>query len=169
MNRRTSIMTGLAGVTAVAALSSTANAADAKADNPELKNVRALLKAHDKAMTNHDLDGVLATYAADAVIMGTGPGEWYAGTAAIKEAYGHFFEGFDKGAQEFDYTSRAGGLSTDMGWMVTAGNVKGKLKGKKIAFPVNISLTVTKADGKWKFASMHFSSLTGEDKAAPAK
>jgi uncharacterized protein (TIGR02246 family) len=169
MNRRTSIMTGLAGVTAVAALKSTAGAADEKAENPELENVRALLKAHDAAMTNHDIDGVLATFAADAVVMGTGPGEWYSGTAAIKEAYGHFFEGFDKGEQDFTYHSKSGGLSSDMGWLATTGDIKGKLKGKEIAFPVNISVTVVKAGGKWKFASMHFSSLTGEDKAEPAK
>jgi uncharacterized protein (TIGR02246 family) len=162
MNRRTSIMTGLAGVTAVAALSSTAKAADAKADNPELEDVRALLKAHDAALTNHDLDGVMATFTPEAVIVGTGPGEWYAGTDAIKEAYEHFFQGFDKGEQDFTYHSKAGGLSADMGWLVTTGDIKGKLEGKEIAFPVNISLTVTKADGKWKFASMHFSSLTGE-------
>lgn len=162
-------MTGLAGVTAVAALNSTADAADAKADNPELESVRALLKAHDKAMTNHDLDGVLATFAADAVIVGTGPGEWYAGTEAIKEAYGHFFEGFDKGEQDFKYHSKAGGLGSDMGWLVTTGDIKGKSKGKEIAFPVNISVTVAKADGKWQFASMHFSSLVGEAEVEAAK
>ena len=161
-------MTGLAGVTAVATLNSTANAADEKADNPELKAVRALLKAHDKAMTNHDLEGALATFGSKAVIIGTGPGEWYQGTEAIKEAYGHFFEGFDKGEQDFKYTSKAGGLSADMGWLVTTGNIKGKLGGKEIAFPVNISVTVAKTDGKWKFSSMHFSTLVGEE-AAKAK
>ena len=168
MNRRTSILTGLAGVTAVAALKTTAEAADKDA-NPALKDIRALLKAHDDAMTKHDVDAVMATLSPKAVIMGTGPGEWYAGEADIKEAYGEFFKGFDKGAQDFEYLTRAGGLSSDMGWMVTAGNVTGKSGGKDFSFPVNISLTVSKEGGKWKIASMHFSSLVGGDDAPPTK
>lgn len=169
MNRRTSILTGLAGATAVATFNSTVAAADDKKKHPELEGVRALLKSHDDAMTNHDLDGVMATYADDAVIVGTGPGEWYAGSDAIKEAYGHFFSGFDKGKQKFDYASRKGGLGTDMGWLVTTGTVTGEQKGKEIAFPINISLTVVKKDGKWKFAAMHFSNLVAGDEAPAEK
>ena len=40
-----------------------------------MEKIRALLKAHDKAMTNHDLKGVMATLTERAAIMGTGPGE----------------------------------------------------------------------------------------------
>ena len=157
-------MTGLAGITAAAAFTPKAGAAaEAKAKNPELKNVRALLKAHDDAMTNHDLDAVLATFAPEAVIMGTGPGELYSGTEEIKVAYEHFFQGFDKGAQDFTYHSRSGGLSTDMGWLVTSGEIKGKLDGKELAFPINISLTVAKAGDKWQFVAMHFSTLTSAE------
>ena len=162
-------MTGLAGVTAVATLKTTAKAQDKKAENPELKPVRALLKAHDDAMTNHDLDGVIATLADDAVILGTGPGEWYQGEKDIKEAYGEFFKGFDKGAQEFEYLSRAGKLSSDMGYLATTGNVTGKSGGKKFAFPVNITLTVAKKGDAWKIASMHFSTLVGGESAPPTK
>jgi ketosteroid isomerase-like protein len=159
MNRRTSIMTGLAGVTAVAALASTANADES--DNPELKDVRALLKAHDDAFTNHDLKGVMATYGPKAVIVGSGPGELWSGTKEIEDAYKHFFEGFDKGEQDFHYNFKFGGLSSEMGWLVATGEVNGKADGKKIAFPLNISLTVVKSAGKWHFAAMHFSTLAG--------
>ena len=162
-------MTGLAGVTAVASLNSTAKAQDKKADNPEIKPVRALLKAHDDAMTNHDLDGVMATLADDAVILGTGPGEWYQGAKDIKEAYGEFFKGFDKGEQKFEYLSRAGKLGSDMGYLATTGNVTGKSGGKAIAFPVNITLTVAKKGDAWKIASMHFSTLVVGDNAPAAK
>ena len=45
---------------------------------------------------------------------------------------------------------------------MTAGNVNGKKDGKEFAFPLNLSLTVAKKDGKWLIAAMHFSTLTGD-------
>jgi hypothetical protein len=48
-----------------------------------------------------------------------------------------------------------------MGWLMASGNVTGKKDGKDFAFPVNLSLTVAKKDGKWLIAAMHFSTLTG--------
>ena len=64
MNRRTSILTGLAAAT----LAATASAQDAR-ENPELENVRALLKAHDDAMKRQDLPAILALFAEKAAIM----------------------------------------------------------------------------------------------------
>jgi len=166
MNRRESITVGLAGVTAVAALSTNANAQEKKADNPELEAIRAVFKAHDAAMGSHDMDGVIACFAPDGVMMGSGPGELWSGTEEIKEAYTKFFEGFDKGEQDFHYNHRFGGLTTDMGWLVVSGEVNGKKDGKKVAFPLNISLTMAKKGGKWQIASMHFSTLTAAAEAA---
>lgn len=165
MNRRDSIIAGLAAITAVATLAPSAQAQAPKADNPELDAIRALLKAHDEAMTSHDLKGVMATMAGKASIMGTGPGEIWTGPDEIKVAYEHFFEGFDKGQQEFEYQFKIGGLGSDMGWLMASGNIKGKKDGKAFEFPINISLTVAKAGGKWQIASMHFSTLTGPDAA----
>ena len=76
-------------------------------------------------------------------------------------AYEHFFEGFDKGEQKFEYQFRIGGLTSEMGWLMTAGNVNGKKDGKDFVFPLNLSLTVAKNEGKWLIAAMHFSTLTG--------
>src|SRR6478752_1055577 len=108
MNRRESLMTGLAAVAAVATLNSPAQAQE-KGDNPQLDAIRALLKAHDDAMTNHDLKGVMATLADKASIMGSGPGEMWVGPEEIKDAYEHFFQGFDKGQQDFEYKFKHGG------------------------------------------------------------
>ena len=106
MNRRNSIITGLTAITAVASLTSTVKAEETKSKNPELEKIRALLKAHDDAMTSHDLEGVLATLAPKAVIIGTGPGEVWSGPEEIKDAYEHFFQGYDKGQQDFTYHVR---------------------------------------------------------------
>ncbi len=160
MDRRTSIITGL---TAAATLAATLSApAEAKEKpHPDLEKVRAILKAHDDAMTNHDLKGVMATLAPKAVIMGSGPGEFWTGDDQIKDAYEHFFQGYDKGEQDFIYHERRGGLSDDMGWMVASGEVKAKKDGKAFAFPINISMTVFRSRGTWKIQAMHFSTLTG--------
>jgi ketosteroid isomerase-like protein len=162
MNRRDSILTGLAAIAAVATLTPSAQAAD----DPKLDAIRALLKAHDEAMTNHDLKGVMATLSDKASIMGSGPGEMWVGPEEIKDAYEHFFQSYDKGQQEFEYKFKHGGLGADMGWLMASGNVKAKKDGKAVEFPLNVSLTVAKAGDQWKIASMHFSTLTGPDKKA---
>ena len=107
----------------------------------------------------------MACLSEKAAIMGTGPGEIWSGPDEIKMAYQHFFEGFDKGQQNFEYQFRIGKLGSDMGWMMTAGNVTGKKDGKDFAFPLNLSLTVEKEGGSWKIVAMHFSTLTGGGEA----
>ncbi len=93
---------------------------------------------------------------------GTGPGEVWSTPEEIKDAYEHFFTGFDKGQQEFDYRFKRGGLGADMGWLMASGEIKGKKDGKAFSFPMNVSLTAAKTGGKWQIVGMHFSTLTGE-------
>jgi uncharacterized protein (TIGR02246 family) len=161
MNRREAIIAGVVGITATVAVAPTADAQASQETNPELDQIRALLKAHDEGFTNHDLNGVLACLTEKAAIMGSGPGEIWSGPDEIKVAYEHFFEGFDKGQQNFEYQFRIGGVASEMGWLMAAGNVTGKKDGKDFAFPLNLSLTVEKKEGKWLIAAMHFSTLTG--------
>jgi uncharacterized protein (TIGR02246 family) len=163
MNRREAIITGMASLTAAVAVPLAADAQSSETANPELDEIRALLRAHDEAFTNQDLDGVMACFADKAAIMGTGPGEIWSGPDEIKVAYQHFFEGFDKGKQKFEYQFRIGGLSPEMGWMMASGNVTYEKGGKELAYPLNISLTVSKKSGKWLIAAMHFSTLTGAE------
>jgi uncharacterized protein (TIGR02246 family) len=161
MNRREAIIAGVAGITAAVAGAPTADAQASQGANPDLDQIRALLRAHDEAFTNHDLNGVMACLTENAAIMGSGPGEIWSGPDEIKVAYEHFFEGFDKGEQKFEYQFRIGGVTSEMGWLMAAGNVTGKKDGKELAFPLNLSLTVAKKEGKWLIAAMHFSTLTG--------
>ena len=161
MNRREAMMAWISGITAAVAIAPTADAQASQGTNPDLDQIRALLRAHDEAFTNQDLNGVMACLTDKAAIMGSGPGEIWSGPDEIKVAYEHFFEGFDKGEQKFEYQFRIGGVTAEMGWLMAAGNVTGKKDGKEFAFPLNISLTVAKKDGKWLIAAMHFSTLTG--------
>src|ERR1700732_5430881 len=125
MNRREAIA-GIASITAAVAVASRADAESSEGANPYLTQIPALLLAHDEAFTNHDLNGIMACLAKKAAIMGSGPGEIWSGPGEIKVAYEHFFEGFDKGQQKFESQFKIGGISAEMGWLMTAGNVSGK-------------------------------------------
>ena len=160
MNRREAITAGVAALSATAVTTTTARAAD---DEEELVKIRALLQAHDVALTNHDLPGVLATLSDNAAVMGTGPGEMWVGKEELTIAYEHFFQVFDKGEQSFEYLFRTGALDDDMGWMMTSGNVTGKKDGKDFSYPLNISLSVQEDDDEWKISAMHFSTLVGHE------
>jgi uncharacterized protein (TIGR02246 family) len=162
MTRKEAIIAGAASLSALAMAAQSGRAEEATEPNPEVVKIRALLKAHDEAMTNHDLSGVMKCLTDDAAIMGTGPGEFWVGPEEIKIAYEHFFETFDKGAQVFEYQFRIGGVGTDMGWLMASGNVTAKKDGKEFTFPLNISLTVAKKSEEWRIAAMHFSTLTGD-------
>jgi ketosteroid isomerase-like protein len=151
----------MAGVAATVSVVGKAYSETSQEANPELDEVRALLRVHDEAFTSQDLNGVMACFSDKAAIMGSGPGEIWSGPEEIKVAYQHFFEGFDKGEQKFEYQFKLGGLTSEMGWLMTAGNVEGKKGGKEFAFPLNLSLTVAKNEDKWLIAAMHFSTLTG--------
>ena len=165
MNRREAIVAGVAGIAVAVAAPPIVNAETSSSEHPEVESIRALLRAHDEAFTNQDLNGVMDCFAPKAAIMGTGPGEVWSGPEEIKVAYQHFFEGFDKGEQKFEYQFKIGGVTPQMGWLMTAGNVTGKKDGKDIAFPLNISMTVAKHQEKWLIAAMHFSTLTGAAEA----
>jgi uncharacterized protein (TIGR02246 family) len=162
MTRKEAIIAGAASLSALAMATHSARAEEASEANPEIAKIRALLKAHDDAMTNHDLSGVMKCLTDKAAIMGTGPGEFWVGPEEIKTAYEHFFETFDKGEQDFQYQFRVGGVGTDMGWLMASGNVVAKKDGKDFTFPLNISLTVAKKSDEWRIAAMHFSTLTGD-------
>ena len=158
MNRRNLIAAGVAGISA-AALTQAEGAEAPDPSEADLEKIKALLQAHDKAMTGHDLEAVLATFDDNGAVMGTGPGEMWQGKAELKVAYEHFFMVFDKGKQDFKYKFRVGGLSAEMGWLMASGDVVGEKDGKKFSYPLNISLTVDKTSKDWKIASMHFSTL----------
>ena len=53
MTRKEAMITDMAGLSALAMAAPAARAEDSKEANPEVEKIRALLKAHDEAMTNH--------------------------------------------------------------------------------------------------------------------
>jgi uncharacterized protein (TIGR02246 family) len=128
----------------------------------DLAELRALLAAHDKAFTAHDLEGVLKTYSPGptTAVIGTGPGELWVGKEEISEAYRHFFRDFEPGKQDFEYVWRHGRVGVEVAWMATVGKITMTKAGHVSEFGMNLTVVAEKAAGRWAFSCLHFSNLT---------
>jgi uncharacterized protein (TIGR02246 family) len=158
------------GVGVVLAAAAILTAAAAKkdrytADEKTLEEVKALLDAHDKAFTAHDLDGVLANYVTGSrtVVMGTGPGELWVGKEEIAQAYKRFFQDFDPGKQDFKYAWVKGGTRGGVAWLTAMGEIEVVKGGEKKAAAMNVSAVFVKQKKTWRFINMHFSTVTTPD------
>src|SRR5262245_1874378 len=126
-------------------------------------DIAALLKKHDEAMNQHDLDGVLQFYAPgpSTVLLGTGPGERYQGTAEIRTAYTEFFKDFDKGTLTANCYWKQGGSAGTVAWGAAMCKLSDSLGGKKREYELNVSAVMEKLGGRWLFRLVHTSNLTG--------
>ena len=133
------------------------------ADEPAA-GVRAVFQAHEKALNSHNLEGVMKLYAPGekTVVMGTGPGEVWVGSAQIEDAYKHFFADFDAGTVKRTCPWQVGEISGDVGWLNATCDYHDSLKEKPRSFALNVSVVLEKLDGAWKIRAMHFSNLTGK-------
>jgi len=136
-----------------------AQAQGSKAD----PGVAELLKKHDDAMNQHNLDGVLALFAPGpkTVVIGTGPGERYQGREEIKTAYTEFFKDFDKGTFLHECYWREGGGNANLRWGAAMCKMTDSKNGKKREYGLNVSVALEKRKDQWQFVMMHFSNLTG--------
>lgn len=123
--------------------------------------VTALLEQHDAALAAHDIKGIMKTYAAgpEILLMGTGPGEIYRGQEGVEGAYNQFFTRFDMGAMGFSYDWVSAGSRGDVAWFAAEGRVKARIKDETREIGFNLSGTLQKQKGTWRFVAMHFSRL----------
>lgn len=126
-------------------------------------DIMDLLKRHDDAMNQQDLNAVLALFASDAktVVLGTGPGERYQGIGEIKTAYTEFFKDYDKGTLARECYWKDGGGSGNMAWGAAMCKFTDSMGDRKREYGLNVSTVVEKRSGKWQFVMVHFSNLTG--------
>ncbi len=130
--------------------------------NPETKaEIKAFLNQYRDAFKMKNIDAVMAMYAPDAVLMGTGPGELYEGQDAIRKAHVEFFKSFDKEEPSIEWFKA--GAKGDVAWIAAAVKFTSSLKDKKGEFQLNSTSILEKRNGKWVFIVRHFSNL------APAK
>lgn len=131
-------------------------------------DISELLKKHDEAMNQHDLEGVLALFAPGpkTVVLGTGPGERYQGKQEIKAAYTEFFKDFDKGTLSHSCYWKQSGGSGSTAWGAAMCKFTDSLGNREREYELNVSAALEKQGGKWYFVLIHFSNLTGASAAS---
>jgi uncharacterized protein (TIGR02246 family) len=129
--------------------------------NPEVAALKALIDAHDKAFSAHDTKGVLALFAANATILGVGPGEIWGGHDEIASAYGHFFADFDAGKHKTESLWFDGHVLGNMAWLMSITKVTMNKGTASVELGLNLSVVFEKTASTWLIRAMHFSNLTG--------
>ncbi len=128
---------------------------------PIADEIRALLQQHDKALSEKNIDNLLATFSSDpnTVVLGTGSEEKWVGANDIKAAYTEMFKDYDPGTMQCTCDWHTGGADEGktMAWMAAICSCKDSLKGKARDYKLNVTATVEKQSGAWKFVSLHMS------------
>jgi len=125
--------------------------------------IAELLKKHDEAMNQQNLEAVMGSFSSNpkTVMLGTGPGEKFVGKEEIKAAYTEIFKDFDKGTFTHSCYWKEGRVSGNVAWgsfMCKFADSKG---GKNREYELNVSAVAEKQGGKWQFVLLHYSSLYG--------
>jgi ketosteroid isomerase-like protein len=148
-----------------AATSSTNAPANASAAKPEGKviaeELRALLAEHDKALSEKNLDTIMATFSTEpnTVVLGTGSEEKWQGQSEIRAAYTEMFKDYDPNTLDAKCDWKTGGASEagTMAWLAAICDCKDSLAGKAREYKLNVTAAAEKQGGKWKFVSLHMS------------
>ena len=132
------------------------------AAKPNVEEIRAVLVAHDKALNDKNLDAVMNTFSTDgnAVMLGTGAQERWMGPQEIRAAYTEIFKDYDPGTLQTDCSGWKTGGADDTGqmaWLAATCYAQDSLQGKKRDYTLNVSGTVAKQNGQWRFVVLHMS------------
>jgi uncharacterized protein (TIGR02246 family) len=142
--------------------SATAQSTASTISRPNVEEIRAVLAAHDKALNDKNLDGVMNTFSSDGntVVFGTGVEERWMGPQEIRAAYTEIFKDYDPGTLETDCAGwKTGGAdeSGQMAWLAATCYAQDSLQGRKRDYKMNVSATVAKQNGQWRFVVLHMS------------
>ena len=145
-----------------AAANSAAQPAAAPVDQKAVvEEVRAVLQAHDKALSDKNLDAVMDTFSTDAntVVLGTGSEEKWVGPTEIRAAYTEILKDYDPNTLTANCDWKTGGVddSGSMAWFAAICACKDSKAGKPRAYNLNVSAGLEKQSGKWKFVVLHMS------------
>jgi ketosteroid isomerase-like protein len=132
------------------------------ASKPTIDEIREVLITHDKALSDKNIDGIMSTFSSKptTVMLGTGAEERWMGQQEIRTAYTEITKDYDAGTLQTDCAAwKTGGSdeSGTMAWLGAVCNCKDSLKGKAREYKLNVSATMEKQDGKWKFVALHMS------------
>ena len=160
----------LLATTLACVLTAPAWAAEPAKSDPVTEEIRAVLRQHDEALNKQDLKALMALYADDSkvVLMGTGPGEFWKGKAAVEETYKQFFQDFKAGTLQHQCPETSGGHDGNVAWLAASCDMKDSTPdGEPREYGLNVSAVLKKEKTGWRFQTLHFSNLTGGDAPPP--
>lgn len=134
------------------------------------EELRAVLKQHHEALNKHDLKALLALYAdsPNVALMGTGPGEFWKGKAAVEDTYKHYFETFKAGSLSHECPEIAWAEEGKGAWLMASCVMKDTdPAGQPREFGLNVSAVLKKEQAGWRFQAVHFSNLVSEEAPPP--
>ena len=128
--------------------------------------LKAVLRQHHDALNKQDLKALLALYAdsPSVALMGTGPGEFWKGKAAVEETYKHYFETFKPGTLNHECPEATGAETGNDAWLMASCVMKDTdAAGQPREFGLNVSAVLKKEAAGWRFQALHFSNLAGDN------
>jgi len=147
--------------------------AEKASEEPKVKaseELRAVVRQHHDALNNHDLKALIALYAdtPNVALMGTGPGEFWKGKAAIEDAYKHYFETFKAGSLKHDCPDASGHEEGDNAWLMVSCMMKDSdPSGQPREFGLNVSAVLKKEKAGWRVQALHTSNVNEEGGPPP--
>jgi uncharacterized protein (TIGR02246 family) len=144
------------------------------AQSPEAEKaseeLRAVLRQHNEALNKQDLKALMALYAdnPNVALMGTGPGEFWKGKAAVEDTYQHYFQTFKAGSLSHDCPEATGGEDGNDAWLMASCVMKDtNPAGQPREFGLNVSAVLKKGKAGWRFQALHFSNLASDEGPPP--
>ena len=134
------------------------------------EELKAVLKQHHNALNKQDLKALLALYAdsPNVAVMGTGPGEFWKGKAAVEDTYKHYFETFKTGSLSHECPEATGVEEGNHAWLMASCVMKDTdPAGQPREFGLNVSAVLKKGKAGWRLQAIHFSNLVREEGPSP--
>ncbi len=103
-------------------------------------------------------------------MLGTGEGERFVGSEAIKQAYTEIFKDYDKGTMVTTCDWKTGGADDTgkMAWLAATCKAEDSMKSVKRDYVLNVSAAAVKQDTGWRFIMLHMSNATAAGPPPPA-
>jgi ketosteroid isomerase-like protein len=143
-----------------------------KPDPKMVEEVKAMLAKHDKALNEKNIEAVMSTFSTNpnTVMLGTGEGERFVGSQAIKEAYTEILKDYDPGTliSNCDWKTGETDAAGTSAWLAATCKLQDSMKNKKRDYVLNVSGALEKEGNDWRFVMLHMSNSPPPPAAAKA-